>query len=117
MEAKKPPEHSIADQQAKGLQRLQAAIVKAGVHRLAVEHVAARRRRVALCLLVQPGDSYLTISERHPEQGTPLQVQQAVLRIRARVGGWLKTTQIPAYEIAQAYLGSLPSGYLRNIES
>jgi hypothetical protein len=102
---------SIADQQAKGLQRLQAAIVKAGVHRLAVEHVAARQRRVRLCLLVQPGDTYETISARHPEQGTPLQVQQAVLRIRARVAKWLKTTQIPAYEIAQAYLNALPPHY------
>lgn len=97
-----------------GLSRLKEAIQKApGIYPRSAEKPEGRSRRVNLCLLIEPGDTYETIAARHPELGNPRKVRAALWTIRTQVmaGQFPRIRRYPPYEIAQAYLNGLPPHY------
>lgn len=102
---------SSADQQAKGLAKLKAAVKEAsGVYRRPREPVKAKARRARLCSIIRPEDTYETIHQRHPEFGTRIKIAQALSVIR-RMAALPGKTWLSPYAIAQGYLASLPAHY------
>lgn len=107
------PDHSIAAQQAKGLQRLQAAVQAARIGYTRQQKPATAERWAALCRLWTPLDTYETFSKRLPEWGHIDQLHSRMLRVRARVAGLPKSISLSPYQIATAFLASLPEHYRR----
>lgn len=111
------PDHSIAAQQAKGLQRLQAAVQAARIEHPREQKPATAERWAALCRLWTPLDTYQSFAARHPEWGHIDQLHSRMLRIRARVPGLPKSISLGPWQIAMAYLDSIPEHYRRESES
>lgn len=97
-----------------GLQRLATALASSQ----RIDHLIKQKpdtvaRTAAFCRLIRPLDMYTDVAARHPEWGHCGQIQAKLLRIRRTIPGVPKRLSMSPYQIAQAYLASIPEHYRR----
>lgn len=107
--------HSIAAQQKRGLQRLKAAIQNVPqIENLPTQRPGTAERWARFCRLWTPMDTLESFARRHPEWGHPEKVQGRIWRIKRRTHGLTSDRSWTSpWQVAQAYLGSLPEHYRR----
>jgi hypothetical protein len=105
------------DPRTRGLERLSSAVASSAtiLYRRKM-HQAHKAKAIAFCLLWQPMDTYITFAARHPEWGHAQQVQARSWRLRSKIPSLPKGYSLSGYQVAQAYLLSLPEHLRRPIE-
>ncbi len=107
--------HDPVSQAKAGLARLKAAVQDTQIERTwqHARNPATFERTAAFCRLWTPMDTYQSFAAAHPEWGHQESIHARMGRIRRKVPGLPKSISLAPYQIAQAYLASLPEHYRR----